>query len=284
MEWKSFSKLYNRINRGGDVALISLMTDFGLTDGFVGVMKGVIWGITPQARIADLTHLVPPQDIRAAALILNRSAPYFPDGTIHVVVVDPGVGTARRPIAARLGSQYFVGPDNGVFTLVLERAERQGALVEIIHLDKPQYWLAEVSNVFHGRDIFSPVAAALANGIPLAALGSPLSDPVCLSIPQPRLTPTGLQGEITHIDHFGNIIANIRHEHLSGVDDLTVRLYGEEIHGMVRAFGDRSPGELIALIGSTGDLVVAVVNGDATRQLDARIGDPVEIIFPNKSG
>jgi S-adenosylmethionine hydrolase len=261
------------------VALISLMTDFGLIDGFVGVMKGVIWGIAPQVHIADLTHLVPPQDIRAAALILNRSAPYFPDGTIHVVVVDPGVGTPRRPIAARLGSQYFVGPDNGVFTLVLERAERQHAPIEIIHLDKPQYWLAEVSNVFHGRDIFSPVAAALANGTPLSSLGSPISDPVRLSIPQPQLTSTGLQGEIAHIDHFGNIIANIRDEHLRDKDHFTVRLGGEEIHGMVRTFGERPPGELIALIGSTGDLVVAVVNGDAAQQLGTRVGDPVEIIF-----
>lgn len=261
------------------MVLISLMTDFGLIDGFVGVMKGVIWGIAPQVHIADLTHLVPPQDIRAAALILNRSAPYFPDGTIHVVVVDPGVGTPRRPIAARLGSQYFVGPDNGVFTLVLERAEHQDAPIEIVHLDKPQYWLAEVSNVFHGRDIFSPVAAALANGMPLSTLGSPISDPVRLSIPQPRFTSTGLQGEIAHIDHFGNIIANVRDEHLRDKDYLTVRLGSEEIHGMVRTFGERSPGELIALIGSTGDLVVAVVNGDAAQQLGARIGDPIEIIF-----
>jgi S-adenosylmethionine hydrolase len=261
------------------MALISLMTDFGLSDGFVGVMKGVIWGIAPQVHITDLTHLVPPQDIRTAALILNRSAPYFPDGTIHVVVVDPGVGTARRPIAVQLGSQYFVGPDNGVFTLVLERAERQGASIEIVHLDKPQYWLAEVSNVFHGRDIFSPVAAALANSTPLSSLGSPIFDPVRLSIPQPRLTSTGLQGEIAHIDHFGNIIANIRDEYLNGKDHLTIRLCGEEIHGMVRTFGERSPGEMIALIGSTGDLVVAVVNGDAAQQLGARIGDLIEIIF-----
>jgi len=261
------------------MALISLMTDFGLIDGFVGVMKGVIWGIAPQAHIADLTHLVPPQDIRTAALILNRSAPYFPDGTIHVVVVDPGVGTARRPIAVQLGSQYFVGPDNGVFTLVLERAERQGTPIEIVHLDKPQYWLAEVSNVFHGRDIFSPVAAALANGTPLSSLGSPISDPMRLSISQPRLTSTGLQGEIAHIDHFGNIITNIRDEHLSGKDHLTIRLCGEEIHGMVRTFGERLPGELIALIGSTGDLVIAVVNGDAAQQLGARVGDVIDIIF-----
>src|SRR5512138_1996987 len=123
------------------MSVISLMTDFGIKDGNVGVMKGVIWGIAPEAQIADLSHLITPQNIREAALILLRSAPYFPENSIHVVVVDPGVGTSRRPMAAKIGTQYYVGPDNGTITLLLERAEKEGWETEFVHLTKPEYWL-----------------------------------------------------------------------------------------------------------------------------------------------
>ncbi|MBU4224345.1 MAG: SAM-dependent chlorinase/fluorinase, partial [Chloroflexi bacterium] len=175
--------------------IISLMTDFGLKDGNVGVMKGVIWGICPQAQIADLSHTIQPQNVPEAALILFRSAPYFPKDTIHVVVVDPGVGTARRPIAAQIGSQRYVCPDNGVLTMILERAEQEGWPVEIVHLDKPQYWLKEISHVFHGRDIFAPSAAHLAGGLPLRDLGTPIHDPVKLALPKPQRTENGWRGE-----------------------------------------------------------------------------------------
>jgi hypothetical protein len=262
------------------LSIITLMTDFGIRDGNVGVMKGVIWGIAPQAQIADLSHTISPQNIREAALILARSAPYFPPGTIHVVVVDPGVGTARRPIAARLGNQYFVGPDNGILTLLLERAEAEGWNVEIVHTNRPEYWLAEVSHVFHGRDIFSPVAAHLANGIPLQTLGTPVTDPVRLALPRPQPTPTGWQGEIIHIDHFGNLSSNIRQEHLGEPpqDSIQVHLCGVKIQGKVRTFGDRPTGDLIALYGSTGNLIISVVNGNAANRLNASVGDPVEVI------
>lgn len=260
-------------------SFITLMTDFGIKDGNVGVMKGVIWGIAPQAQIADLSHTIGPQNIREAALILARSAPYFPPGTIHIIVVDPGVGTDRRHIAARLGSQYFVCPDNGLLTPLLERAEAEGWPVEIVHTNKPEYWLAEVSHVFHGRDVFSPVAAHLANGVPLRELGTPIHDPVRLSLPQPQRTPSGWRGEVIHIDHFGNISTNIRKEHLGepppGID---VRLCGVNIHGMVRTFGERPVGELVALYGSTGNLIVSVVNGNAAQRLEAKVEDPVEVV------
>jgi S-adenosylmethionine hydrolase len=263
------------------MSLITLMTDFGLKDGNVGVMKGVILGIAPQVRIVDLSHLIPPQNIREAALILKRSAPYFPAETIHVVVVDPGVGTDRRPIAAQLGVQRFVGPDNGVITLLLEDAERQGWSTAFVHLDRPQFWLPEVSHVFHGRDIFAPVAAHLANGKSLATLGTTIHDPLRLTLPQPVRTVTGWRGEIIHIDHFGNLASNILGEHLAewlgAPQKISVRLGGVQIRGLVKTFGERAPGELVALFGSTGNLIVSTVNGSAAQTLGAKVGDIFEV-------
>jgi len=261
---------------------ISLMTDFGLKDGNVGVMKGVIWKIAPDAQISDLSHLIAPQNIREAALILARSAPYFPDFSIHVVVVDPGVGTARRPMAAQIGTQYYVGPDNGTITLLLEQAEQTGQETRFVHLDRPEYWLPSVSYVFHGRDIFAPIAAHIAKGIPLDALGTPFHDPARLELPKPAKTETGWKGEIIHIDHFGNVASNIRVENLAGAlktpGKFVVRLGGTEIRGLVNTFGERAPGELVALMGSTGNLIVSVVNGSAQARLDAKVGDSFEAI------
>ncbi|MFZ6026926.1 MAG: SAM hydrolase/SAM-dependent halogenase family protein [Chloroflexota bacterium] len=258
---------------------ITLMTDFGLKDGNVGVMKGVILGIAPAVNIVDISHLIPPQDVAEAALILLRSAPYFPAGTIHTVVVDPGVGTARRPLAARLGTQYFVGPDNGIITRLLAFAEEQGWPTTFVHLDRPAFWLSRVSHVFHGRDIFAPVAAHLAKGETLASLGTPVDDPVRLQVPQPRRTPDGWQGEVIHIDHFGNIATNIRTEHLADESpkQITVKLASAVITGLVQTFGERSPGELVTLFGSTGNLIVSTVNGNAAQQLGIKVGAPVTV-------
>ncbi|PWH15929.1 MAG: hypothetical protein DDG60_04905 [Anaerolineae bacterium] len=265
------------------MAVISLMTDFGLKDGNVGVMKGVIWKIAPQAQISDLSHLISPQNIAEAALILYRSAPYFPDFSIHLVVVDPGVGTARRPMAARLGNQYYVGPDNGTITLLLELVEQQNLPTHFIHLNKPEYWLPNVSYVFHGRDIFAPVAARLAAGTPLEALGTPFDDPVRLALPQPERTAAGWRGQVIHVDHFGNIASNIRVEHLGEMlqhkERLTVRVRGAEIHGLVNTFGERTPGTLVALIGSTGNLLACLVNGNAQTRLGVQIGDAFEVVY-----
>ena len=167
------------------MSIITLLTDFGLKDGNVGVMKGVILGIAPQVQIVDLSHLIQAQDILEAGLILRRSAPFFPAGTIHVVVVDPGVGTQRRPIVGWIGQQFFVGPDNGTITMLVEYGRTHNFEMGFIHLDRPNLWLERVSHVFHGRDIFAPVAANLANGVSLGELGTPILDPVLL-----RSTPT----------------------------------------------------------------------------------------------
>jgi len=257
---------------------ITIMTDFGLRDGYVGVMKGVILGLAPDARLVDITHLVSPQNVREAAVILSRSAFYFPEGTIHIFVVDPGVGTARRPLAARIGPQRFVGPDNGALTMVLARARRENWPVEIVHLDQPRFWRPEISNIFHGRDIFSPVAAHLATGAPLSAMGTPITDPVLLPLSDVQRTADSLRGEITHLDHFGNIGTNIRQEDLAGLGEVIVRVRGAEMRGLVRTFGDREPGELIALINSVGELALAEVNGNAGKRLGAQVGDKIEVI------
>jgi S-adenosyl-L-methionine hydrolase (adenosine-forming) len=265
------------------VSVITLTTDFGIKDGNVGVMKGVIWGICPSAQISDLSHLIPAQNIREAAYILARSVPYFPKGSIHVVVVDPGVGTQRRPMAAQISDWFYVGPDNGTITGLLERAEQEGWQTSFVQLNERKYWLSAISFVFHGRDIFSPVAAHLANGVSLRDLGTSFTDPVRLELPKPQQADHVWRGEVTHIDHFGNISTNIRVEQLGEAmrqkDDIVVRLSGREIHGMVNTFGERPVGELVALIGSTGNLGIAVVNGNAVQLLGTKIGDAVEVVI-----
>ena len=258
---------------------VTLTTDFGLKDGNVGVMKGVIWRIAPHAKIADLSHNIGPQNVAEAALILMRTTSYFPRDTVHVIVVDPGVGTERRPIAARLGSQLYVAPDNGVLTLLIQRAEQEKERIEFVHLDKPQFWLKEVSHVFHGRDIFAPIGGHLAAGKALVELGTSIDDPIRIQFPKPQRTENGMRGEIIHIDHFGNLSSNIRIEQLGEVKGAKFRLCGTEIHGMVQTFGERPVGELIALYGSSGNLIFSVVNGSAAKRLGAEIGDSVEVIL-----
>jgi S-adenosylmethionine hydrolase len=255
--------------------IITLTTDFGIGDYDTGVLHGVILGIAPDARLVDLTHAIPAHDIRTAAILLGRAAPYFPPGTIHMAVVDPGVGTSRRAIAARLGEQYFVGPDNGLLTLMLNQAELPP---EIVQLNRPDFWLAEVSPIFHGRDIFSPVAAHLARRVKLAELGRPIHDPVLLDIPRPQPIHQGWRGEVVQIDAFGNLATNLEKQH-ARAGSQTVRVGGAEIHGLVLTFGDGKPGDLVALFDSSDRLSVCEVNGSAAHRLNARTGDPVELIY-----
>lgn len=267
--------------------IISIMTDFGIKDGNVGVMKGVIWGICPEAQIADVSHMIGAQDVREATLILARSAPYFPQGSIHLVVVDPGVGTARRPMAAQVGASYYVGPDNGTITLWLERRRAAGEDARFVHLNREVYWRPDVSHVFHGRDIFAPVAGHLAAGIPLEELGSPITDPVLLQLPRPRRVSGGLEGEIIHIDHFGNVASNIMLEDLEAatrqIGDVEVQLGVTQISGLVKTFGEGAPGATVALFGSTGNLIVSVVNGNAAAQLKVQMGQAIRIVLPRRA-
>lgn len=257
--------------------IITLTTDFGLEDGFVGTMKGVILTICPSAQLVDLTHSIPPQNIFAGALALWRAFPYFPAATVHLAVVDPGVGTRRRPIAVRLGEQYLVGPDNGLFTPLYEEAEAKGWPLEIVHLTNQRYFLPQVSRTFHGRDIFSPVAAHLAQGVPLAEFGPFVSDPVRLPLPKPERQPWGWRARIIGIDHFGNLATNVSRTMLGSSQEILVRLGRFEIRGLSATYGERAPGELIALMDSEDRLEIAVVNGSAAQFTGAQVGDEVEV-------
>jgi S-adenosyl-L-methionine hydrolase (adenosine-forming) len=259
------------------MTVITLTTDFGLREGNVASMKGVIWRIAPQVDIADLSHLIAPQNILEGARMLGRTLGYFPPDTIHIGVVDPGVGTLRRPIAARLGDCYFVGPDNGLMTFLLEWAEERQQPVEVVHLDQPRFWLDEVTFVFHGRDIFSPVAAHIANGIPLCELGVPIPDALRLSTASPQALGTGWRGRVAHIDHFGNLGTNILVRHLQGMKSVQVRIKEVTLPGLVKTFGEAPPGSLVALIDSSGELAISVVNGSAQQVLQVQEGETVEV-------
>ena len=261
------------------MTVITLTTDFGSGDHEAGVLKGVIWQIAPDVKIADLSHDIAPHDIFEAGILLWRAVPYFPDGTIHVVVVDPGVGTSRRGIAARFGSQYFVGPDNGLVSMILEKSEENGEIIEFVHLDQPQYWMPEVTNVFHGRDVFAPVAAHLAEGIPMNLLGSPIINPIRLNIPKPTRTTQGWIGLVIHIDHFGNLSTNFQAFHFSQQKEVMIIIKGEKIAGLVSTFGNSRPGTLVAVLDSSGLLAISVVNGNASEFLQASVGDKIEVIF-----
>ena len=258
--------------------VITLTTDFGLKDGFVGTLKGVIWSIYPLAQIADISHEISPQNVLEGAFALWRAYPFFPSGTIHVAVVDPGVGTSRRPLAARLGGHTFVGPDNGLFTPMFEDAEKDCRPIEIVHLTNRKYFLPDVSRTFHGRDIFAPVAAHLANGVPLADLGPAISDPLRLSMPKSDKTADGWRLHITVIDIFGNCTTDLPAAALTERERVTFRLGGQEVRGLVDSYGHKKPGELIALVDSENYVEIAIVNGSAAKVLGARVGDVVEVV------
>lgn len=259
-------------------AVVSLTTDFGLSDFDAGVLGGVILSIAPQARIAELTHQITPFNILEGAVILGRCAPYFPDGTIHVAVVDPGVGTARRGLAARLGRQYFIGPDNGLCTLMARQAAAEDLSCQYFSLDRPRYWLKDVTHVFHGRDIFAPAAAHLAAGLPIEEIGSRMENPVMLEFPEPTPTETGWRGKILHIDHFGNLTSNLNTTHLDRAIH-EVHVCGKTITGMHATYGSAPPGNMIALIDDSGCLEIAVSQGSAENLLGAGIGTEVEVVF-----
>ena len=262
---------------------ITLTTDFGTRQGSDGVLHGAIYRIAPRAVITDLSHHIRPQDIREANFVVNNSAFFFPAGTVHVIVVDPGVGTDRRPIAARIGEHFFVAPDNGVLTACLDRAGREGWTTEFVHVDKPEYWLPNLTNTFHGRDLFSPVSAHLAAGVPLADLGSPLDDPVTIPLWDAIRQPDGsVEGEVIYIDDFGNAICSILAEeiaHLPVPDGVEVELCGATIEGMVRTFGDSEydTDTLIALWDSSGYLLVSENNGTGGKVIKPKPRDRVVV-------
>ncbi len=257
--------------------IITLLTDFGTRDGYTGVMRGVIYKIAPDAQIADITHTIRPQNILEGSLVWNRAYVFYPEGTVHVAVVDPGVGTQRRPIAAKANGHFFVCPDNGLLTPILDHAAKSGQSVEIVHLDQPRFWLPQVSSVFHGRDIFSPAAAHIANGVPLTDLGTPITDPVRMEIPEPEKTANGWRGQVLSVDHFGNLRTNLMRAQLKDMNNFRVRIAGREINGLSQTFGEHAQGTLIALFDSDDDLAVSIVGGSAANEIGAEVGSTVEV-------
>ena len=261
------------------MSFLTLLTDFGIEDGYVASMKGVIWQISPDTQIADITHAIPPQDIFTGSYLLARTASYFPQGTVHVAVVDPGVGTARRPIAARIGDQYFVGPDNGLITFLVKQAQSTWQSCHYIHLNHEEFWLPSVSRVFHGRDIFAPVGAHLARGIPLNELGDAIENPVLLDVKDATFSNGTILGAVLQIDHFGNLTTNI-HESLFNGKVVDKILYKDIDFGdLAQSFGEKKPGDWVALIDSYNHLSLSLVNGNAASTLNARVGDQVNVIF-----
>ncbi len=255
--------------------IITLTTDFGLRDPYVAEIKAVILAICPEAAIVDVSHEVLRFDIRMGAYLLSSAVPYFPKGTVHLVVVDPGVGTARRCLAIETNSGFFVGPDNGVLVLA---AQKQG-IVSVREITNPKLMLPHVSNTFHGRDVFAPVAAHLANGVPIADVGAEAGGIVRPEFAKVEVAGSLLLGEVLHIDGFGNIVTNI------GEETLTKAKFGKSISvqvkdrslmmRFVRTYAEAQPRENVVLLGSQGYFEIAMNQGDAAKEFKAKLGDRV---------
>ncbi len=284
--------------------LVTLTTDFGTRDNYVAVMKGVMASICPRVRIVDVTHEITPQQVLEAAFVLESTIPYFPDGTIHMVVVDPGVGSSRRAVALATPRATFVGPDNGVFGLVWKEARNRWKpqQVQAIELRNSRYWLPKVSTTFHGRDIFSPVAAHLAQGVPLHELGPPLDMLVTLPVQEPERTgAVSISGQVIYLDHFGNGVTNITRTHLEQIAQRSSQCLRLVIKVSMPAssvppttppnslsltlhttYADVADGESLALIGSSHRLEIAIRNGNAAQTLGIAPGVAVHVALPTE--
>jgi S-adenosylmethionine hydrolase len=253
--------------------VVTLLTDFGLRDHFVAAMKGVILGLNPEVDFVDISHLIPPQDVFTGAFTLGQTWAYFPPKTVHLVVVDPGVGTARKAIAATAGDHYFVAPDNGILTWVMEQPDFVAYEITADH-----YFRKPVSNTFHGRDVFAPVAGWLSRGMPLEHVGPRLAEPVRLNVPPVKKVREGLiQGAILAADQFGNLITNLKPEDVPA--SFKMILPGQrEITVVWRAYSEGAPGELFVIHGSTGYLEISVKNGSAASTLGLKTGAPVGVV------
>ena len=255
--------------------IVTLTTDFGLKDPYAGAMKGAMLSAAPDMTIVDITHLVSPGNILEGAFILLEAYRYFPRGTVHVGVVDPGVGGERKPILVEAGDYLFVGPDNGLFSL----AARILGMKRAIELTEKRFFLPEVSSTFHGRDIFGPVAAHLATGTAPDAFGAELGKIRALDIPRPATEEDGVSGEVIYEDSFGNLITNIRKQDIEPLSNAgcEVLINGASLKGVRKTYAVAAIGAALALIGSSGYLEVAVNSGSATGELKAGVGEKVKV-------
>ena len=265
------------------MSIITLTTDFGTGSHYVAAMKGVILSLCPQATIVDLAHDVPPQDVRRGALLVDDVADWFPPETIHVAVVDPGVGTDRAIVYARIAEQHFIAPDNGL----LSRLAARKPPAKLVRLSDPAYWLPHVSTTFHGRDIMAPVAAHVALGLDPDRLGPPLDRLVTLDWPLPREGQLRIDGTVIDVDPFGNLITNITTHMLRGRPTdrracIVCNIY--ETWGIYHAYAEQASGTLVALIGSGGRLELALVGDNAARRLGIGLGAPVTLAWEGDEG
>ena len=261
-------------------AIITLTTDFGLSDPYVGMMKGVILSINPEARIIDISHQVKVGNIHHAASLIQEACVFFPKDTIHIGVVDPGVGSDRRPVLVKTEDHSFIGPDNGLFWPIIQSNEQ----VDIVHLTRDEYFLTRVSHTFHGRDIFAPVAAHLSNNINPMKMGTVVTDPVQLQLPMVQRHGEILSGQIIRVDNFGNMITNIRKKDLDthiGNDRPKITIGNLIVENVHETYAETEEGELLALIGSSKYLEIAVNLGRACDRLemanDELVGMKVEV-------
>ena len=256
------------------MAIITLLTDFGLRDHFVAAMKGVLLKLNPDLTLVDISHQIPPQDIFSGSLTLSQSCFYYPAGTIHLAVVDPGVGGARKALAASAGGHFFVAPDNGILTHAMESAEDFTAY----EITADHYFNKPVSNTFHGRDIFAPIAAWISRGIPLHQLGPEVKNPVRLQLPAlKRVGDALIQGTILAVDHFGNLVTNLKPSDIPGA--FKIMAGQQEITRVHMSYADGAPGEVFIVPGSCGYLEIAVKNGSAAAQLNMKMGIPIGVIL-----
>jgi len=254
---------------------VTLTTDFGTADHYVAQMKGVILGIAPAAPIVDVTHEIGPQDVRRAAFLVADLAEAFPKGTVHVAVVDPGVGTERAILAVEARGQYYVAPDNGLLTLVLKQKP-----ASVVSIENPQFRRTVVSSTFHGRDVMAPAAAHLAGGVPLAELGPPLArPPVLLEDTAPVVSEGRIDGAIAWVDRFGNLVTNVPAADLTRFvsKPLRVRASAHEWVGLMRFYAQAREGEALLLVGSSGRLEIAVNGGSAAERYGLRAGAKVVV-------
>ncbi len=266
---------------GSAPRIVTLLTDFGLRDQYVASMKGVMLSINPNACVVDITHLVPPQDVAAGAFILDQAARCFPVGTIHLAVVDPGVGTERKVVIAKVGEHLFVAPDNGLLTYVLRWNED----ITVYEVTAEHYYRKPVSSTFHGRDVFAPVAGYLSRDIPPGQFGQPMENPVLLRIPALiKVKETLMQASVLAVDQFGNVITNLEPGDVPAYRDSDARpckvLAGKrEISTFRRTFAEGKPGDLFVLPGSSGYLEIVVREGSAASELGLKPGAPVGVVI-----
>ncbi len=267
-------------------SIITLTSDFGSKDPFAASVKGVILKINPQVQIVDISNDVNPQDIWEAAYTLKCAYTHFPKGTVHLAVVDPGVGSSRRPIIAVTESYYFVGPDNGLFTLIYQDAER----LRVHHITSAHYFLPSPGPTFHGRDVFAPVAGWLSKGIPSGNFGDEITDFIKLNVPSPKVAGNTIDGHIIHIDRFGNIITNILYkdiqpllpegEDLGGVN---VTIAGKEVKGLKKFYAEAAPGVPGAIINGSGALEIFLFKQNARATLSVKRGETVRLAVAPKA-